>query len=104
MIPDYEVLLAVRDTLAGTATLNWAADTPITEWDGVMISGSPERIHSLDLTDNQLTGEIPPEIGNLYKLERLDLSGNQLAGCVPAGLRDVGNNDFQELGLPFCDD
>ena len=30
------------------------------------------------------------------------MSGNRLTGCVPASLRDVADNDFVELELPFC--
>ena len=40
----------------------------------------------LSLADNRLTGEIPPEFGNLLSLAELDLSGNQLSGCIPVGL------------------
>ena len=36
---------------------------------------------------NELTGEIPPELGNLTNLNWLDLSNNQLTG-VPS---QVGN-------------
>ena len=38
----------------------------------------------------------------LSGLERLKLANNALSGCVPAAFRDVENNDFDELGLPFC--
>ena len=34
---------------------------------------------------NQLSEEIPPELGNLANLTRLNLSDNQLSGCVPSG-------------------
>ena len=34
---------------------------------------------------NQLSGQIPPELGNLANLTRLNLSDNQLSGCVPSG-------------------
>ena len=44
LVSDCATLLAARDTLAGTATLNWAADTPMSEWDGVSVGGSPERV------------------------------------------------------------
>ena len=37
------------------------------------------------------------------RVRRLDLSGNELTGCIPEGLRDVANNDFQILGLDFCE-
>ena len=35
------------------------------------------------LDDNQLTGEIPPEIGNLTNMTYLALSNNQLTGSIP---------------------
>ena len=31
------------------------------------------------------------------------LSSNELTGCIPEGLRDVAHNDFQILGLDFCE-
>ena len=33
---------------------------------------------------NQMSEEIPPELGNLANLRRLNLSDNQLSGCVPS--------------------
>ena len=57
----------------------------------------------LALHHNQLSGEIPAELGSLTSLERLYLAGNQLTGCIPAALRDVPYNDFDQLGLPFCE-
>lgn len=57
----------------------------------------------LDLSNNQLTGSIPPALEGLSHLRELRLGGNMLTGCIPAGLRDVPDNDFSTLGLPFCD-
>ena len=37
LVGDCEALLNLRDTLAGTATLNWSVDTAITSWDGVTV-------------------------------------------------------------------
>ena len=64
--------------------------------------GNLSNLTVLSLNDNQLTGKIPAELGGLENLEVLYLSGNQLTGCVPAALRDVAENDFARLGLPFC--
>ena len=56
----------------------------------------------LGFARNDLTGNIPSWLGDLPKLTRLELAGNDLTGCIPASLRDVPDNDFDNLGLPFC--
>ena len=123
---DCEALLSARDTLAGTGSLNWSADIPITAWDGVTVEGTLERVTELslasqgltgtippelgslanlellNLSENQLTGTIPPELGSLANLGSLWLNDNELTGCIPAGLGDVEVNDFDDLGLQFC--
>ena len=68
LMSDCDTLLTARDTLAGTASLNWVADTPITQWDGVIVGGTPKRVRRLSLEDGGLTGGIPKELGNLANL------------------------------------
>ena len=126
LVSDCVALLAARDVLAGTATLNWSTDAPIVDWSGVVLDSAPERVteldlsslglngeiptelgsvanlRSLDLRDNQLTGVIPNALGDLAILQELYLGGNRLSGCVPDELRDIPSNDFASLGLPFC--
>ena len=65
--------------------------------------GNLANLRWLYLYNNQLTGEIPKKLGNLANLLGMFLSENQLTGCIPYGLRHVVDNDFDELGLPFCD-
>ena len=91
LVSDCAILLAARDALAGTATLNWASNTPITSWNGVVISGSPQRVTRLSLGSMKLTGEIPPELENLSNLQRLSLNRNQLSGEIPTELGDLAN-------------
>ena len=94
---DCALLLRARDALAGDGALNWSADVPVTEWDGVTVSGMPRRVTGLDLRDRGLTGSIPPELGNLPPtLARLHLAGNTLTGCVPERLR-LAENDLEQL-------
>ena len=119
-------LLALKDTLRGSASLNWSVDTAITLWDGVTVADAPKRVtmlglngHSLTgtipatlnrltglldllLSDNLLTGPIPTELGDLPSLETLCLSENSLTGCIPVALENVATNDLSSLNLLYC--
>ena len=64
--------------------------------------GNLTNLIKLSLSNNQLSGKIPAELGSLPNLWSVYLSNNQLTGCVPASLMSVLDNDFAELGLPFC--
>ena len=88
---DCEVLLDVRDTLAGTATLDWAADVPIEEWEGVKLDETPTRVTVVSLPERGLSGTIPGELGELSKLTGLSLWSNQLTGTIPRELGNLSN-------------
>ena len=90
-------LLAAKDTLRGTATLNWSEDTAITSWDGVRVKGSPGRVAEVLLTSKGLTGTIPPDLGRLDGLQHLWFNINQLAGAIPSELGSLA--DLQTLIL-----
>ena len=98
LVSDCETLLAARDTLAGTGALNWAANTPMLEWDGVSYQGTPKRVTRLELELTGLTGDIPAELGNLSNLETLRLHGNQLTGDIPTELGNLSNLQGLSLG------
>ena len=69
LVSDCEALLDAKDTLRGTATLNWSVSASIiSQWDGITVGGTPRRVIWLQLNFNQLTGEIPPELGGLSNL------------------------------------
>jgi len=51
----------------------------------------------LDLHNNQLTGQIPPEIGNLTNLTGLYLYGNQLTGEIPQEVCDLIENNNLDI-------
>ncbi|KHN24874.1 Phytosulfokine receptor 1 [Glycine soja] len=44
---------------------------------------------SLNLSRNNLSGEIPSQIGNLSSLESLDLSRNHISGKIPPSLSEI---------------
>ena len=45
-----------------------------------------EKLRTLDLYDNQLTGEIPESLAQLAWIEQLQLESNDLDGEVPQSL------------------
>ena len=64
--------------------------------------GNLTGLQVLDLTENFITGAIPPEIGNLNQLAVLSLFRNRLTGPIPAeigGLTSLGNLDLGENQL-----
>ncbi len=74
-----------------TDNTNWLTDAPLSEWAGVdslSFTGS-ECVTLLDLVENQLSGEIPAELGNLTTLEWLSVERNQLSGEIPAELDNL---------------
>ena len=66
------------------------------------VLGQLNVLENLDLRNNELTGAIPDALGQLNSLQSLYLGGNELTGCIPAALKDVPNNDFDELEIEFC--
>ena len=88
LISDCEALLEGWDTLDGTGTLNWADTTPITQWDGVRLGGTPQRVTRLALPNKGLNGTVPESLGRLSRLTDLNLSTNELTGEIPD---DLGN-------------
>ncbi len=63
----------------------WLSDAPIDEWHGVNTYGSG-RVIGLDLRDNQLSGQLPQELGRLTDLTLLRLSNNHLSEELPPEL------------------
>ena len=49
LVKDCEALLAAKDSLRGTATLNWSTGTAMSSWTGVTTGGTPTRVTGLSL-------------------------------------------------------
>ena len=85
---DREVLEALYHATSGPHWSNrthWLSAAPLSEWYGVGTDGSG-RVTSLALSDNGLSGAIPPALGQLAQLQQLVLGFNQLSGTIPAEL------------------
>ena len=68
----------------------WLTDAPLGDWYGVRVDNQGRAI-ILGLGDNNLTGRIPPELGNLANLRRLNLGGSPLTGPIPPELGNLAN-------------
>ena len=97
LVSDCIALLAAKDALRGTASLNWGADTAITDWTGIKVTGTPSRVTSLDLSMRGLDGSIPPGLGSLTGLDILSLDNNRLSGAIPPQLGSLTNLRFLYL-------
>ncbi len=126
-IPRYEcdALLALYESTGGagwTRISNWLTTTTPCSWEGVYcatghvirlilnqnnLTGSlpPEignfpELLTLDLYNNALTGLLPPELGNLVKLNRLVFYNNQFSGGIPPEIGNLVNVD--DFNLQLC--
>ena len=85
----------------GSSTSLWLQDNQLTGPIPPELGGLTALLYLL-LYGNDLTGMIPAELSELTHLQILQLYGNELEGCAPPGLRDIGLNDLDALGLPDC--
>ena len=97
LVSDCIILLAAKDTLRGTAALDWSADTAIGDWTGITLGGTPERVTRVLVTYDNLDRTIPAGLGGLEELQWLKLGDNALTGAIPAELGALSN--LRVLGL-----
>ena len=92
-LEDREILQIVYQATKGfdwTVSDNWLTDAPLERWHGVK-TNIDGRVVSLDLRENGLDGEIPPELGELTELDTLILYDNLLRGLIPPELGQLEN-------------
>ena len=73
---------------------NWLTAAPVSSWYGISASS---RVNQIDLTGNNLNGNIPPELGNLTNLDYLNFRINHLSGNIPPELAKLTNLIFLNL-------
>jgi Leucine-rich repeat (LRR) protein len=61
--------------------------------------GNLSQLTSLNLYHNQLSGSIPSELGNLSQMTNLSLGSNQLSGSIPSELGNLSQLTSLSLGL-----
>ena len=70
------------------ASDGWLSDGALDQWQRVT-TDEDGRVTDLDLGANQLSGEIPAELGILSRLELLYISDNNLTGALPQSLTGI---------------
>ena len=91
MAADRDALVALYLATDGANwrnSANWLSDAPLDTWYGVGADDSG-RVIRLNLSENELRGEIPSELGALTNLVWLNLGNNELRGAVPAELGNL---------------
>ena len=98
---DSLALVALYDSTGGeywTNNTNWLTG-PVASWSGITISEG--RVTKIYLSNNNLAGTIPLEIGGLNQLTDCILNGNQLSGPLPP---EIGNlTELEYLYLQYND-
>ena len=98
-ITDREALVSLYQATNGVNWLksdNWLTNVPLDAWHGVTTDSSG-RVIALDLSENELSGSIPSELGKLTELKELHLEENELSGSIPPELGKL--TELKELHL-----
>ena len=66
---------------------NWLSETLVGEWFGVTVEDG--NVVELNLTRNNLAGELTPELTELTALTVLRLHGNDLTGTIPSWIGEL---------------
>ena len=93
-----EALVALFNNTNGaawTTNTNWLLTNTPCLWYGVNCWG--RHVKGVNLTNNQLSGSIPTELGNLNQLADLHLGENQLSGNIPPQLGSLTNLIWLDL-------
>ncbi|KAB2083988.1 hypothetical protein ES319_A05G304400v1 [Gossypium barbadense] len=103
---DQSVLLEFKHQINdpyGILIDNWTTSHSFCNWIGVTCGARHNRIVALNLPNMNLTGTIPPELGNLSFLASLNLSGNGFHGDLPGELGHLSRLklvDLNQVSLP----
>eukprot|EP00501_MAST-03F_sp_TOSAG23-6_P002032 GSMAST32.ASY1.ANO1.2120.1 assembled CDS len=76
---------------------NWKPHKDICTWYGVTCTEG--SVTALDLSNNQLSGSIPKEIGQLTSLKYLGLNDNNLSGTIPKEIGQLSNLNLLDLSF-----
>ena len=93
-----EALISLYNATQGQNWMSsWNLESPVSTWDGVTVEDN--KVIALDLSFNNLQGQLPEQIGDLIYLKELVLFRNKLEGSIPASIGNL--NELKVLNLAF---
>ena len=101
--PDLETLASLYQATNGDKWTNnqgWLEEENLADWYGIE-TNQEGRVTRIDLSNNNLQGELPSILAQLTHLKELDLSNNNLQGTLPTQITNlqldtynVNNNQY----------
>ncbi|CAM9600789.1 unnamed protein product [Ectocarpus sp. 4 AP-2014] len=85
---DRSALMELFNAMKGSSWKNntgWGTSVPLQQWHGVTVDGTG-RVTTLILSENNISGPIPPALGGMTALRMLRLDFNKLSGAIPPEL------------------
>ena len=103
--PDRATLMDLYEGTFGpdwTNKENWASEEPVGSWYGVTADAN-SRVTALNLSENNLKGELPADLGDMAFLTELIVNANaELSGPIPFSLTELGIQQLQYGGTMLC--
>lgn len=100
-------MIALRDSLNLTGSLNWSGSDPC-KWSLVQCDDTSNRVTAIQIGGKGISGTLPPDLGNLTSLTKFEVMRNHLTGPIPslAGLKSLvtvyaNDNDFTSVPVDF---
>ena len=95
---DSTALIAFYNSTNLTLAALWNTNEPMADWFGVTVN-QEGCVEQLALSDHDITGTIPPEIGDLECLKTLSLPFNELTGEIPVEITSLSCLEILTLSL-----
>ncbi|XP_057797614.1 putative receptor-like protein kinase At3g47110 isoform X2 [Salvia miltiorrhiza] len=97
---DQSSLLSLKThIISDTYLTNWSNSSSVCSWIGVTCSTRHRRVAALNISDMGLSGNIPPQLGNLSFLVSLDLASNNFSGTLPQELSRLRRLKIMSLSV-----